>query len=297
MKQRIISAVIAIIVVIPFIYFGGTIYAVGMAIVTMAGFIEMINLKKSHSDIPKIPVCIALTALIAFTFCRDVIYEFDYKQIIILLFGLLLPIIFYKNDKYKSSDALYLIGMILFLSMAFKSFIVVRDAGLPTFIYLVSIPVMTDTFAYFLGIKFGKHKMCPKISPKKSWEGCIAGLLGTILFFVGYSMVLDKVIHTDIELSDDSVFVSEDLSMKEEIAQKKLQESFYCNYLLIIPLGAIVSIISQIGDFAASGIKRYADIKDFSHLMPGHGGMLDRFDSVLFVAPVVYYTFFIIFHI
>lgn len=142
----------------------------------------------------------------------------------------------------------------------------------------------------------GKHKVS-KISPKKSWEGCIAGLLGTILFFVGYSMVLDKVIHTDIELSDDSVFVSEDLSMKEEIAQKKLQESFYCNYLLIIPLGAIVSIISQIGDFAASGIKRYADIKDFSHLMPGHGGMLDRFDSVLFVAPVVYYTFFIIFHI
>ena len=142
----------------------------------------------------------------------------------------------------------------------------------------------------------GKHKVS-KISPKKSWEGCIAGLLGTILFFVGYSMVLDKVIHTDIELSDESVFVSEDLSMKEEIAQKKLQESFYSNYLLLIPLGAIVSIISQIGDFAASGIKRYADIKDFSHLMPGHGGMLDRFDSVLFVAPVVYYTFFIIFHI
>ena len=142
----------------------------------------------------------------------------------------------------------------------------------------------------------GKHKVS-RISPKKSWEGCIAGLLGTILFFVGYSMVLDKVIHTDIELSDESVFVSEDLSMKEEIAQKKLQESFYSNYLLLIPLGAIVSIISQIGDFAASGIKRYADIKDFSHLMPGHGGMLDRFDSVLFVAPVVYYTFFIIFHI
>ena len=136
----------------------------------------------------------------------------------------------------------------------------------------------------------GKHKVS-KISPKKSWEGCIAGLLGTILFFVGYSMFLDKVIHTDIELSDDSVFVSEDLSMKEEIAQKKLQESFYSNYLLLIPLGAIISIISQIGDFAASGIKRYADIKDFSHLMPGHGGMLDRF------APVVYYTFFIIFHI
>ena len=255
MKQRIISAVIAIIVVIPFIYFGGTIYAVGMAIVAMAGFIEMINLKKSHSDIPKIPVCIALTALIAFTFCRDVIYEFDYKQIIILLFGLLLPIIFYKNDKYKSSDALYLIGMILFLSMAFKSFIVVRDAGLPTFIYLVSIPVMTDTFAYFLGIKFGKHKMCPKISPKKSWEGAGAGLaFGTIVPSILYFLLLKR-------------------------------------FSFGILIGTcILSTMGQLGDLLFSKIKRENGIKDFSNIMPGHGGVLDRLDSTI----VIFMTYILI---
>ena len=76
--------------------------------------------------------------------------------------------------------------------------------------------------------------------------------------------------------------------------QQKLKDNFYTNYPLLIILGLIVSVVSQIGDLAASAIKRFADIKDFSHLMPGHGGLLDRFDSILFVAPIMYYTFYII---
>ena len=255
MKQRIISAVVALAIVIPFIYFGETIYSIGMAVVAMAGFIEMSNLKKSHSDIPKIPICIGLIALIAFTFCRGVIYEFDYKQIILLLFGLLLPIIFYKDNKYKSSDAFYLIGMVLFLSMAFKSFIVVRDSGLPTFFYLVSIPIMTDTFAYFLGIKFGKHKMCPKISPKKSWEGAGAGLtIGTIIPSILYFILFKKF------------------------------------SIGIIVGTCILSAMGQLGDLIFSKIKRENDIKDFSNIMPGHGGILDRLDSTI----VIFMTYILI---
>ncbi len=75
---------------------------------------------------------------------------------------------------------------------------------------------------------------------------------------------------------------------------EKLKEHFYTSIPLLLFLGIIVSVISQIGDFSASAIKRYCDIKDFSNLMPGHGGMLDRFDSILFVAPLMYFVFYFI---
>lgn len=115
----------------------------------------------------------------------------------------------------------------------------------------------TDIFAFLVGKTIGKHKFS-KISPNKSWEGCIAGLLGGILFFIVFTMILQNL----------------------HIAE--------LNYVIMGILGGIVSLVSQIGDFAASSIKRYCEIKDFSNIMPGHGGMLDRFDSILFVAPIVY---------
>ena len=115
----------------------------------------------------------------------------------------------------------------------------------------------TDTFAFLIGKSLGKHKFS-KISPNKSLEGCIAGIFGGIIFFLIYTKVLHNL--QIVEL----------------------------NYVVMGILGCIVSLISQIGDFAASSIKRYCDIKDFSNLMPGHGGMLDRFDSVLFIAPIIY---------
>lgn len=115
----------------------------------------------------------------------------------------------------------------------------------------------TDIFAFLIGKCIGKHKLT-KISPNKSWEGCIAGLIGGIVFYLIFAIVLQNLHICEL------------------------------NYIVMGILGCVVSLISQIGDFAASSIKRYCGIKDFSNLMPGHGGMLDRFDSVLFIAPVVY---------
>jgi phosphatidate cytidylyltransferase len=172
----------------------------------------------------------------------------------------------------------------------------------------------SDTSAFLVGKAFGKHKFS-KISPKKSIEGCIGGLIGTLLFFIIYSLCLNNL---DIEQFEKDVGTMERIAAIESVEsgetlldeeesnlikleqraeytmQQKLKEHFYTNYPLLIILGLIISVISQIGDLAASAIKRYADIKDFSNLMPGHGGMLDRFDSIVFLAPIMYYTFFII---
>lgn len=115
----------------------------------------------------------------------------------------------------------------------------------------------TDIFAYLIGKKIGRHKFS-KISPNKSIEGCIGGLLGATLITVIYTIAMNIFFGVNI------------------------------NILTIILISIILSLIGQIGDFAASSIKRYVGIKDFSNLLPGHGGMLDRIDSLIFIAPFAY---------
>lgn len=121
----------------------------------------------------------------------------------------------------------------------------------------------TDMFAYVFGRMLGKHKFS-KISPNKTVEGCVAGTLGAIICMLIYAFVCNQI--WDINIS----------------------------YITIALIGLILSLVGQIGDFAASSIKRYTGIKDFSNLIPGHGGMLDRIDSVIFIAPFAYFLLMLI---
>ena len=122
-----------------------------------------------------------------------------------------------------------------------------------------------DIFAFYIGKKYGKHRFS-KVSPKKSIEGCIAGVIGAVTISLIYTVIINNFI------------------------------GFSFSYINIMIITILLSVIGQIGDFSASTIKRYVNIKDFSNLLPGHGGMLDRIDSVLFIAPFAYTIFFIIFN-
>lgn len=115
----------------------------------------------------------------------------------------------------------------------------------------------TDTFAYLVGMKFGKHKFS-KISPKKSIEGCIAGLIGGVALSLLYTLCIDKF------------------------------AGFQISYVKVLIISVVLTILGQFGDFSASSIKRFVGIKDFSNLIPGHGGLLDRIDSLIFIAPFAY---------
>ena len=116
-----------------------------------------------------------------------------------------------------------------------------------------------DTCAYCVGMLIGKHKMAPVLSPKKSIEGGIGGILGAALIGVLYALAINHWGGAESEVFTYAV------------------------------IGAVGGAISQIGDLAASAIKRYHNIKDYGRLIPGHGGILDRFDSVIFTAPIIYY--------
>ena len=123
-----------------------------------------------------------------------------------------------------------------------------------------------DTSAYLVGRKIGKHKIVPVLSPKKSLEGFIGGVLGCVLIAVIYALIF----------------------------MDQLKTVFANPLLIFIIVATVASVVSMIGDLAASAIKRDKQIKDYGRLIPGHGGILDRFDSVIFIAPIVYYLIAII---
>ena len=252
MKKRIISAIVALIIVVPLIILGDYFFALGVFVVAMLAYKELIDLKKSHGEYPKLMIFLGLFCLLSLVLSNylnfSVYRGITYQVITMMLLLLLVPVIFYQNDKYTTKDAFYLIGITLLLGIIFNLFIVIRNRGLYLFVYLLIVPLVTDIFAMLGGKMFGKHKMCPKLSPKKTWEGSVVGLIGGSL--VG-------VIFYGLLVGDFT--------------------------LRIVIVSMFLSIVGQMGDLVMSKIKRENDIKDFSNIMPGHGGILDRIDSVIFV--------------
>lgn len=251
MQVRVLSALIMAIVAIPIIYVGGYVFYFGIGLLAILGFKELLDLRKSHKKLPNVMifisiVCLTLLILDNFT-AKYITGGVSYERIILSLIFILMPTVYYQ-DRYQTKDAFYLLGITLFLGLTFNLFIIARNRSLNLFIYLLAIPILTDTFAYIFGKLFGKNKLCPKISPGKTWEGSFAGLFaGTLGGILIYSLLVSH------------------FSFK------------------MVLVTAILSVIGQIGDLVMSKIKRENDIKDFSNIFPGHGGILDRIDSLIFV--------------
>ena len=252
MKKRIISAIIALAITVPLILLGGIPFQIGVLLIGAVAYKEMIDLKESHEQIPFIMIILGVLEMFLLILANNKTFGINwgitYPIISTIIIGLLLPIIFFKNNKYNSKNAFYLIGTVLFLGISFNILSVIRILSLELFVWLLIIPMFTDIFAYLVGSKFGKHKMCVTISPNKSWEGAAGGLIGggivaTIFYIIFIGSISFKLVSYTI----------------------------------------LLSIIGQLGDLVLSKIKRENKIKDFSNLMPGHGGILDRLDSALFV--------------
>lgn len=157
----------------------------------------------------------------------------------------------FKDIAYTVFGIIYVIGCIVFLTL-----IRGLNNGKILIWYAMFAAWGTDIFAYLIGKRFGKHKLCT-ISPKKSVEGSIAGIVGAVILTLIYTYIISQFGHS-------------------------------YSYMAVAGITILLSIISQIGDIAASSIKRYVDIKDYSNLIPGHGGMLDRIDSLMFISPFAY---------
>lgn len=159
----------------------------------------------------------------------------------------------FKDIAYTLLGILYIVLLIMFVA---------KINGMKNGNILIWYTILaawgTDIFAYLVGKHFGKHKFS-KISPNKTIEGCVGGTIGAVLMILIYTIIINNLCGMNI------------------------------NYVLVAGIGLILSLLSQMGDFAASSIKRFTGIKDYSNLIPGHGGMLDRIDSIIFIAPFAYF--------
>ena len=186
-----------------------------------------------------------------------------YEYIVILLFAASLSLFLYLMTKVKSLNAIkpwIAVCIAVMLAFFFKCMSGIRamDNGVYLLGMTILVPVITDIFAYFIGKGCGKHKLAPVISPKKTIEGSIGG--------TAYAVALLALIATVLRTTNV-------LSV---------------NYGTLITYLILASVVGQFGDLALSSIKRIAGIKDYGKLLPGHGGILDRFDSLLFVLPFTY---------
>ncbi len=253
MKKRVISAVIIALITIPVLYFGGIYYKFGISLLTVLGYTEFLMAREKFHKIPDLMKMISYLSLfilfLNFIINKDV-FNIDFRFVFVAILLFLIPVILYHNDDlYNTNDAFYLMGGTLFLSCAFGTLYYIRGIGIEPILYLLTITIASDTFAYFTGSMFGKHKMIPSISPKKTWEGMIGG---TIM-----SVALGTIFYVNF-INDDKI-------------------------LVIALITLFLSIISQFGDLIFSAVKRHAKIKDFSNIIPGHGGILDRLDSLILI--------------
>ena len=252
MKTRIISAAVALLILIPLLWIGGISFAIGIGILSVLAYKEIIDLKKSHGEIPDIVKALGLICVIYMVLgdysMSSLNIVMSYPRLLLPIILLLIPTVMYDKDKYNTKDAFYLSGCISLIGLLFNLILSLRNINVNILIYLLSVTILTDTFAYLVGTLIGKHKMCPIISPKKSWEGAFGGTIGgSIISLIVYANLVGDI-----------------------------------NFKVVI-VTIILTLVGQIGDLVYSKIKRENGIKDFSNLMPGHGGILDRVDSLSFV--------------
>ena len=259
--KRITTALLGVTLVILILVLGNE-YVIDVTFAAIAAIClhEYFNSFKGKAN-PVIWIGYLSSAAIAFIHIIPIEYSLNIIGIfiVVLVFLLFMQIILSKMKTNINDISITLFG-ICYISLFLMFIPLIRgmENGQYLVWYVFAGAWGTDVFAYFVGVNLGKHKFS-KISPNKSIEGCIGGILGSIAFMLFFTYIFNTF--TTVEIS----------------------------YVTTIIVAIILSVFAQIGDFAASTVKRYVGINDFSNLIPGHGGMLDRFDSVIFIAPIAYF--------
>ena len=267
MLKRIITSIVAVIVLIPFLIFSNTwLFPIGISLCAFLGCYEMLSCVGKQKNI-FLALPISLAALffplaVRYTYINAI----QFGDLLKLSLGIALvaalyvfAIAVFDNKKTAVTDAALIYMSCLYIIAAFSAIVYLHDyIQLGNMIYLLAFICAwtTDIFAYFTGRFLGRHKLIESVSPKKTVEGLIGGVIGAMAGVAIYALVLD------------------------------LAFGFTVNYLLALLYGFVGSFGAVFGDLCFSVIKRQTGIKDYGNLIPGHGGVLDRFDSMMIVGPL-----------
>lgn len=262
-KERTISAVILVIAAFASILPGGIILAVVLYGISMVGFLELTRACGVRKDQkPNTLEIVGLAAITCYYLVTYFVQDASYAVMVILLAMIaMMSVYVFGFPKYHANQVMDAYFSLIYAPVMLSFVLLTRQ--LDDGIYLVWMIFISswisDTFAYLAGVMLGRHKLAPVLSPKKSVEGSVGGIVGAALFGALFGAYLDSTLG---------------------------QEQYV---MILAVVGGVGSVISQVGDLAASAIKRNHEIKDYGNLIPGHGGIMDRFDSVIFTAPITYF--------
>lgn len=257
---RLVSGIILVILALVLVTTGGGVLFAAVAAISLIGMFELYRVMK----LEKTPLA-AVGYLAAALYYGFVWFE---KEDLMMLMAaafvmVLMAIYVFTFPKYKTEEITITFFGVFYVAVTLSYLFLVRRAA--DGVYLVWLVFLSswgcDTCAYCAGMLFGRHKLAPVLSPKKSIEGAIGGMVGAALLGALYGAVFG--------------------THMEEVGNPVIACCAAC---------AIAAVISQIGDLAASAIKRNHQVKDYGTLIPGHGGILDRFDSMMFTAPAIYFV-------
>ncbi len=257
LKTRVITVIVALAIFIPLILIGHlplTIAAIALAIVAMS---EILIMKKMFltsfaAIMSYLGVAIITVPQSWLAWLPDHFNRLTTFYLVVIL--ILLHTVVHKG-RFSFDDAGVLILGMLYIGMGFNAFIQARAVGFTTLLYGMLIVWLTDSGAYIFGRQFGKHKLAPKVSPNKTIEGSVLGTIFATVILAIYLLFF----HVG-----------------------------YDNYFMMVLATLLLSIFGQFGDLIESALKRYYGVKDSGRILPGHGGILDRFDSMLMVMPALY---------
>ncbi len=273
MAIRIVSGIIFALVMMGLVWAGGLVCTIGFFLISRIAFRELLDVfdvKKGKDERMHYYRLIGRLSLDCYYLMLMADLDHMYLMFDLVLFFIMMMGVFILNfPKHRFEDVVHTIVAYFYcILLSFvpltRSLRVPGEKGMYIFgfyaVWMILVSAWaSDTCAYFVGVAIGKHKAFPTLSPKKSWEGCIGGLIGSAVCGLLYGLVINNTGHGEIG-----------------------------HPLVFMGLGLFGSLMGQIGDLVASGIKRTYEIKDFGDLIPGHGGIMDRFDSVAFIAPMVY---------
>lgn len=257
-KTRLLSGIVLVIVLIATVGTGGNVLFGLLAVVSLIGLTELYKVVGVQNKLLGFTGYLAAVAYYALLYTGNL----QYMTLLTIVFLVLIMAVYVFTFPNHKSEQVMTVFFGLFYVAVMLSYIyqtrMLEDGSVVVWLIFLS-SWGCDTCAYCAGMLFGKHKMAPKLSPKKSVEGGIGGILGAAILGAIFALAMNQWggAHASI-----------------------------LEYAVICGVGGM---ISQVGDLAASAIKRNHDIKDYGKLIPGHGGILDRFDSVIFTAPIIYY--------
>lgn len=258
MKTRIITAICALALFVPIVIIGGLPLTIAIYVLASVGLFELFRMKRFHLfSFPVLFSFILLWILIFPNRYIDLLHQIHISKTGFLFFGAILLLIYtvFSKNQFSFDDVGFALIAIIYVGVGFYFFIEMRVLGLDKLLFALLTIWATDSGAYFIGRAFGKKKLSAEISPNKTVEGFFGGIFSAIL--------VGLIFH--------------------------YFTNFLPTYVQTVFVSVIVSIVGQMGDLVQSAFKRHYGTKDSGTIFPGHGGVLDRFDSLIFIMPILYF--------